>query len=250
MDKKPTIVQKVGARPADVNRVDAYEPWEEITRNEPALSSITEPPTLSMVTGPGPALAAVRPEDSDLTTNAGTGGEAMGQRIIITGRVLDEDGQPVPGALIEIWQANAAGRYTHKLDSWNAPLDPNFVGKGRCLSNEQGVYRFLTVRPGAYPWKVETNEWRPAHIHLSVIGPSLASRLVTQLYFRDDPHFPLDSIFQGLPEDERPRVICQYDHSLTEPDWAMGYRLDIVLRGPFATPAIDDGDDENEGAPP
>ena len=240
MNKKPIVTEEGGPQQPDPARVDAYEPWEEITRNEPALSSIAVPLSLSMVTGPVPALSAVRPEDSDLTTNAGTGGQAMGQRIIITGRVLDEDGQPVPGALIEIWQANAAGRYTHELDSWNAPLDPNFVGRGRCFSDEQGVYRFLTIRPGAYPWKVETNEWRPAHIHLSIMGTSLASRLVTQVYFRDDPHFPLDSIFQGLSEAERDRVICEYDHSLTEPDWAMGYRFDIVLRGPFATPMIDD----------
>ena len=240
MNKRPTMNEETGPRRADPTRNGAYEPWEELTRNEPALSGIDAPLTLSTITGPGPALGAARPEDSDLTTNAGTGGEAMGQRIIVTGRVLDAEGKPVPGALIEIWQANAAGRYTHELDSWNAPLDPNFLGKGRCLSDERGVYRFLTVRPGAYPWKVETNEWRPGHIHLSVMGPSLASRLVTQLYFRDDPHFPLDSIFQGLAEEERDRVICEYDHSLTEPDWAMGYRFDIVLRGPFATPVIDD----------
>jgi protocatechuate 3,4-dioxygenase beta subunit len=225
-------------------RVDAYEPWEEVTRNEPNLSSIGAPLTLSVMTGPGPALSAILPDDSDLTTNAGTGQEALGQRIIVTGRILNEHGEPVPNVLIEIWQANAAGRYTHELDSWNAPLDPNFVGRGRCLSNEQGIYRFLTVRPGAYPWKVETNEWRPAHIHLSLIGPSLASRLVTQLYFADDPHFPLDSIFQAMPEEERGRVICQYDHSLTERDWAMGYRLDIVLRGPNATPFETDHDHE------
>jgi protocatechuate 3,4-dioxygenase, beta subunit len=234
--RKPTKRQGTGNEQGDPMRINPYEPWEDVTRNEPALSSIEEPLTLSILTGPGPALSAVRPEESDLTTNAGTGQEAMGQRIIITGRVVDEAGNPVPGVLIEIWQANAAGRYTHELDSWNAPIDPNFVGKGRCLTDEHGVYRFLTVRPGAYPWKVETNEWRPAHIHLSLMGPSLASRLVTQLYFADDPHFPLDSIFQALSEEERSRVICQYDHSLTERDWAMGYRFDVVLRGPFATP--------------
>jgi protocatechuate 3,4-dioxygenase, beta subunit len=231
-----------GGAHGSATRVDAYEPWEHVTRNEPALSSIAEPLTLSLLTGPGPVLSAVRPEESDLTTNAGTGHAAMGQRILITGRVVDESNEPVPGVLIEIWQANAAGRYTHSLDSWNAPLDPNFVGKGRCVTDAHGVYRFLTVRPGAYPWKVETNEWRPAHIHLSLMGPSLASRLVTQLYFADDPHFPLDSIFQALPEGERARVICQYDHKLTERDWAMGYRFDVVLRGPFSTPFEPQGD--------
>ena len=227
---------------SDPMRIDAYEAWEDVTRNEPALSSIAVPLTLSVLTGPGPVLGSVRPEESDLTTNAGTGQAALGQRIIITGRVVDEDGKPMPGVLIEIWQANAAGRYTHDLDSWNAPLDPNFVGRGRCLTDARGIYRFVTVRPGAYPWKIETNEWRPAHIHLSLMGQSLASRLVTQLYFADDPHFPLDSIFQALPEEERAGVICQYDHSLTERDWAMGYRFEVVLRGPFPTPLEPDGD--------
>lgn len=228
-------------------RVDAYEEWEDVTRNEPNLSSIGHPLTLSVLTGPGPALSAILPDDSDLTTNAGTGQEAMGQRIIVTGRILDENGEPVPNVLIDIWQANAAGRYIHDLDSWNAPLDPNFVGRGRCFSNEHGVYRFLTIRPGAYPWKVETNEWRPAHIHLSIMGPSIASRLVTQLYFADDPHFPLDSIFQALPEEDRERVICQYDHNLTERDWAMGYRFNIVLRGTNATPFETDDHDQQGG---
>jgi protocatechuate 3,4-dioxygenase beta subunit len=244
MTEQRAKTEAIGDGQATSTRTDPYEPWEEITRNEPALSSIDEPLTLSEVTSPGPALGAVRPEDSDLTTNAGTGQEAMGQRIIITGRVVDEQGNPVPGVLIEIWQANAAGRYTHDLDSWNAPLDPNFLGKGSCLSDEQGIYRFLTIRPGAYPWKVETNEWRPAHIHLSLMGPSLTSRLVTQLYFPDDPLFPLDSIFQALPEEERPRVICEYDHNLTERDWAMGYRFDIVLRGAYATPFEEDHNHE------
>lgn len=217
-------------------RIDAYQPWEELNRNEPHFSGIRESFTISELTSAGPALSKVRTEDNDLTTNSGTGKEAVGQRITITGKVTDEDGTPVSGALIEIWQANAAGRYTHELDSWNAPLDPNFKGYGNCITDEDGNYRFTTVRPGAYPWKVETNEWRPAHIHLSIMGPTLSSRLVTQIYFSDDPLFELDSIFQGLSEELRSRVICQYDHSLTERDWAMGYRFDIVLRGTKATP--------------
>ncbi len=218
----------------------AYEPWEEVTRNQPSLSEVDEPLTLSELTSPGPVLSAARPEDNDLTTNAGTGQEAIGQRIIIAGRVLDEHGEAVPGVLIEIWQANAAGRYTHELDSWRGPLDPNFLGKGSCVSDEQGWYRFLTIKPGAYPWKDETNEWRPAHIHLSVMAPSLAARLVTQLYFPGDPLFPLDSIFQAIPEEARERVICRYDHDLTERGWAMGFRFDIVLRGSRATPSEPD----------
>lgn len=221
-----------------------YEAWEEVTRNEPHLSSIDEPLTLSELTSPFAALGSVKPEESDLTTNTGIGGEAIGQRVVITGRVLDQNGNPIPGVLIEIWQANAAGRYAHELDSWRGPLDPNFVGRGRCMSDEQGVYRFLTIRPGGYPWRDDTNEWRPAHIHLSVMGPSIVSRMVTQLYFPGDPLFPLDTIFQALSEADRERVVCRYDHELTEPGWAMGFRFDIVLRGSQATPFETDYDRE------
>lgn len=223
-----------------------YEAWEEVTRNEPHLSSIDEPLTLSELTSPIAALNPVSPEESDLTTNAGTGGEAIGQRVIITGRVLDENGEPIPGVLIEIWQANAAGRYNHELDSWRGPLDPNFVGRGRCMSDEQGVYRFLTIRPGGYPWRDDTNEWRPAHIHLSVMGPSIVSRMVTQLYFPGDPLFPLDTIFQSIPEADQERVVCRYEHDITEPGWAMGFRFDIVLRGSQATPFETDHDHEGD----
>lgn len=246
MTSDPTRTQEQGAEGVGAGRVPAYEEWEDVTRNEPRLSSVQEPLTLSMLTGPGPGLRAVRPEESDLTRNSGTDGEAIGQRIIISGRTLDETGAPIPGVVIEIWQANAAGRYAHELDSWSAPTDPNFLGRGRCVSDEDGEYQFVTIRPGAYPWKIETNEWRPAHIHLSIMGPSLAQRLVTQVYFRDDPHFGADSIFGALSEDERDRVILEYDHSLTQPDWAMGYRFDIILRGPLATPAVDDTGDAGD----
>ena len=224
----------------------AYQPWEEITRNEPKLSGIQGLLTLSSLTSPGPALSVVLPDDDDLTTNAGTGQEAIGQRIIVAGRVLDAEGAPVPDVLIEIWQANAAGRYTHELDSWRGPLDPNFKGTGRCTTNAQGEYRFLTIRPGGYPWKDETNEWRPAHIHLSFMGPSLATRLVTQMYVPGDPLFPLDTIFQSIPEGARERAICRYDHGLTEPGWAMGFRFDVVLNGAQATP-FEAGDHAHQG---
>jgi protocatechuate 3,4-dioxygenase beta subunit len=195
------------------------------------------PLTLSELTGPGPAISAVTPEDADLTRNAGTGGEAIGQRIIVTGRVLDERGVPVPDTLVEVWQANAAGRYVHKRDQWPGPLDPNFLGIGRCLTDEQGVYRFLTVRPGAYPWGNHPNAWRPAHIHFSLFGPSVRSRLVTQMYFADDPLHALDPILSSVPtEAARARLIAAYDHDVTEPEWALGWRWDIVLRGAEATP--------------
>jgi len=214
-----------------------YEAYQSTRRRAPMLPLIEVPLTLSELTGPGPAISAITPEDSDLTRNAGTGGEAIGQRIIVTGRVLDDGGTPVPNTLLEIWQANAAGRYLHKRDQWPGPLDPNFLGMGRCLTNEEGIYRFLTIRPGAYPWKNHSNAWRPSHIHFSVFGPAMVSRLVTQMYFPDDPLHVLDPIMNSVPtEDACKRLIALYDHSVTEPEWALGYRWDIVVRGEHATP--------------
>ena len=214
-----------------------YEAYQSTRRRAPMLPLIEVPLTLSEMTGPGPAISVITPGDADLTRNAGTGGEAIGQRIIVTGRVLDDRGTPVPNTLLEIWQANAAGRYLHKRDQWPGPLDPNFLGMGRCLTNEEGIYRFLTIRPGAYPWKNDPNAWRPAHIHFSVFGPAMVSRLVTQMYFPDDPLHKLDPIMNAVPtEDARKRLIAQYDHSVTEQEWALGYRWDIVVRGAHATP--------------
>jgi protocatechuate 3,4-dioxygenase, beta subunit len=213
-----------------------YEAYQSTRRRAPSLPLVEVPLTLSELTGPGPAISAVTPEDADLTRNAGTGGEAIGQRIIVTGRVLDERGAPIPNTLLEIWQANAAGRYLHRRDQWPGPLDPNFLGMGRCLTDEAGVYRFLTVRPGAYPWRNQPNAWRPAHIHFSLFGPSTLSRLITQMYFPDDPLLPLDPIFNSVPTDKaRARMIAAYDHEVTEEEWALGWRWDIVLGGPDAT---------------
>lgn len=217
-----------------------YAAYQSTRRRAPGLPLIEVPLTLSELTGPGPAVSAVTPEDADLTRNAGTGGEAIGQRIIVTGRVLDQDGLPVPNTLLEVWQANAAGRYLHKRDQWPAPLDPNFLGMGRCLTDANGTYRFLTVRPGAYPWTNHPNAWRPAHIHFSLFGPATVSRLVTQMYFPDDPLHALDPIFNSAPtEGARTSMVAAYDHAVTEPEWALGYRWDIVLRGPDATPFED-----------
>ena len=213
-----------------------YAAYRSTLRRSPALPLIDIPLTLTEVTGPGPAISEVPPEDADLTRNAGTGGEALGQRIIVTGQVLDEHGAPVPGTLIEVWQANAAGRYLHRSDTWPAPLDPNFLGMGRCLTDAGGRYRFLSVRPGAYPWGNHPNAWRPAHIHFSVFGPSSRARLVTQMYFPDDPLIPLDPIFNAVPQAAAGRLIASYAHDVTEHEWALGYRFDIVLRGPDATP--------------
>src|SRR5579885_1693285 len=160
-----------------------YEAYQSTRRRAPLLPLIEVPLTLSELTGPGPAISAITPEDADLTRNAGTGGEALGQRIVVTGRVLDDQGHPVPNTLLEIWQANAAGRYLHKRDQWPGRLDPNFLGMGRCLTNAEGVYRLLTIRPGAYPGLNHANAWRPAHIHFSLFGLSRLSRLVKQMYF-------------------------------------------------------------------
>jgi len=221
-----------------------YEAYQSTRRRAPLLPLIEVPLTLSELTGPGAVISAITPEDADLTRNAGTGGDAIGQRIIVTGRVLDDHGTPVPNTLLEIWQANAAGRYLHKRDQWPGPLDPNFLGMGRCLTNEEGIYRFLTIRPGAYPWKNHANAWRPAHIHFSVFGPTMLSRLVTQMYFQDDPLHPLDPVMNAVPtEAARKRLIALYDHSVTEEEWALGYRWDIVVRGAYATPFESKGDE-------
>ena len=214
-----------------------YEAYQSTRHRAPTLPLIEIPLTISELTGPGPVISAVTPEDADLTRNAGTGGEAIGQRIIVTGRVLDDLGNPLPDTLLEIWQANASGRYLHKRDQWPGPLDPNFLGMGRCLTIEDGVYRFLTIRPGAYPWKNHINAWRPAHIHFSLFGSSMLSRLVTQMYFPDDPLHNIDPILNGVPTtNARERLIASYDHNMTEPEWALGYRWDIVVHGPHATP--------------
>jgi protocatechuate 3,4-dioxygenase beta subunit len=214
-----------------------YEAYRSTARRSPRRPLIEIPRTLTELTGPGPAVSAVTPEDSDLTRNAGTGGEAIGQRIIVTGRVLDEQGGPVARTLVEVWQANPAGRYIHPVDNWPGPLDPNFLGIGRCLTDAQGVYRFLTIRPGAYPWQNHENAWRPAHIHFSVFGPASVSRLITQMYFPDDPLLATDPVLQAVPtEAARARLIASYAHEVTEPQWALGYRWDIVLSGAAGTP--------------
>ena len=193
--------------------------------------------TLSEITGPLFSDIQLEPGENDLTRDPATGKEAMGERIIVVGRVLDEDERPVPNSLIEIWQANAAGRYHHPVDQHNAPLDPNFTGAGRCVTNDKGEYRYLTIKPGAYPWLNHTNAWRPAHIHLSLFGPSFVTRLVTQMFFPNDPLIPLDPILNSVPTKEgRQRLISAYDHNVTEPEFALGYRFDVVLRGRRATP--------------
>lgn len=192
--------------------------------------------SLSELTGPVYGHDSLAPLDHDLTKNGAKNGEALGERIVVTGRVLDELGRPQPNALIEIWQANAAGRYIHKADQHDAPIDPNFFGGGRTVTDAEGRYTFLTIKPGAYPWPNHTNAWRPNHIHLSLFGPTFASRLVTQMYFPGDPLLALDPIFLGTPEGARDRLVADFSLDVTQEGFALGYVFDIVLRGPKETP--------------
>jgi protocatechuate 3,4-dioxygenase, beta subunit len=200
----------------------------------PRRAPITLPHGLTEITGPLLGAERVTPADADLTTRHA--GEPLGERIIVTGRVLDSGGRPVPDTLIEIWQANAAGRYAHRVDDHPAPLDPNFDGAGRCMTDSLGRYRFVTIKPGAYPWQNHLNAWRPQHIHFSLFGRAFTQRLITQMYFPGDPLFAQDPIFNSVPDPKaRERMICAFDLALTEPEWALGYRFDIVLRGPQAS---------------
>jgi protocatechuate 3,4-dioxygenase beta subunit len=219
-----------------------FERYASTIRRAPAQPLLDLPATLSELTGPGPALADITADDVDLTSNASADGVAIGERIIVTGRILDAHLRPVRRAVVEIWQANAAGRYAHEQDDHDAPLDPNFIGAGWCITDEEGSYRFTTIKPGAYPWRNHPNAWRPAHIHFSIFGPSYTSRLVTQMYFPGDPLQALDPIMHSVPEASRSRLIARYDHEITQEEWALGYRFDIVLGGPRATPP--DPDDE------
>ena len=194
-----------------------------------------EPEWFHRLAGPAFGRIPVRPGDADLTRQHS--GEPLGERIIISGRVLDSDGRPVRRTLVEVWQANAAGRYIDAADDHPAPLDANFTGAGRCLTDDRGRYRFVTVKPGAYPWKNHENAWRPAHVHFSVFGPELGSRLVTQMYFPGDPLQRRDPILNSIPDPRgRRALIAAFDLATTEPQWALGYRWDIVLRGRSATP--------------
>jgi protocatechuate 3,4-dioxygenase beta subunit len=212
-----------------------YEPYKSTVRRAPSKPLIFLPHTLSEVTGPVYGHDAIGETDNDLTRQHP--GEPLGERIIVTGRVLDSNDRPVPNALIEIWQANAAGRYVHARDQHPAPLDPNFTGAGRTMTDESGGYRFVTIKPGAYPWLNHYNAWRPAHIHLSIFGRAFLTRLVTQMYFPGDPLFAYDPIFQSIPDEKaRQRLISRFDVETTQPQWALGYKFDIVLRGPEAAP--------------
>jgi protocatechuate 3,4-dioxygenase, beta subunit len=193
------------------------------------------PHTLSELSGPVFGPHDVGELDNDLTRQHAD--EPLGERIVVTGRVLESDGRPVRNALIEIWQTNAAGRYAHDGDRHPAPLDPNFTGAGRCLTDDDGRYRFVTVKPGAYPWRNHPNAWRPAHIHFSLFGRAFVDRLVTQMYFPGDPLFQFDPIFKSVRDPQaRERMVARFDLERTEPEWALGYQFDVVLGGSRATP--------------
>ncbi|HZS63531.1 MAG TPA: protocatechuate 3,4-dioxygenase subunit beta [Xanthobacteraceae bacterium] len=208
--------------------------YKSSIKRTPSKPLILAPHTLSELTGPVFGHDAVRDGDADLTRQHKS--EPLGERIIVQGRVLDEDGRPVPHTLVEIWQANAAGRYVHVVDQHPAPLDPNFTGAGRAVTDAEGRYKFVTVKPGAYPWGNHDNAWRPAHIHFSMFGHSFLSRLVTQMYFPGDPLIPLDPIYNAVPAEAAKRMISSFDLESTVPNWALGYRFDIVLRGRNQTP--------------
>ncbi|HZZ97688.1 MAG TPA: protocatechuate 3,4-dioxygenase subunit beta [Jatrophihabitantaceae bacterium] len=201
------------------------------------------PHRLTEVTGPVFGDDRVQPGDDDLTQ--WDGGEALGQRIIVHGRVLDSGGRAIPNSLIEVWQANTGGRYRHVNDQWPAPLDPHFDGLGRTVTDGDGRYQFTTIRPGAYPWRNHHNAWRPAHIHFSLFGHAFTQRLVTQMYFPEDPLFFQDPIFNSVPdENARARMISSYDHEVTTDHWALGFKFDIVLRGRDQTPFESEPDDD------
>ncbi|RVT96354.1 protocatechuate 3,4-dioxygenase subunit beta [Rhodovarius crocodyli] len=202
-------------------------------KRHPDQAPVRIPHTLTETSAPRFTSSAY-PEHLDMSRHNGR--EAMGERIIIAGRVTDEDGRPQPGVMLEVWQANAAGRYQLDRDQHDAPLDPNFSGQARVFTDADGNWSITTIRPGAYPWRNHHNAWRPVHVHFGLHGAGFAQRLVTQMYFPGDPLLALDPIYQGVPEGARERLVAKFDLDVTRPEYALGYRFDMVLRGRLATP--------------
>jgi protocatechuate 3,4-dioxygenase beta subunit len=212
-----------------------YPAYRSSVKRAPTKPLVLLPHTKTEMTGPVFGHSLITDADSDLTKQHSGG--PLGERIIVSGRVLDDDGHAVRGALVEVWQANAAGRYLHKVDQHGAPLDPNFSGCGRVITDEEGRYRFVSIKPGAYPWGNHDNAWRPQHIHFSLFGAGLLTRLVTQMYFPGDPLLEFDPVFNSIADEKaRRRLISKFDWETTEPSHALGYRFDIVLRGREQTP--------------
>ncbi|HEX7970435.1 MAG TPA: protocatechuate 3,4-dioxygenase subunit beta [Stellaceae bacterium] len=209
--------------------------YKSTVKRAPTQKLVRIEHTLSEVTGPSFADGWTGPDKADLTRQGK--GEPIGSRMIVAGRVLDEQGRAVAGTLVELWQANAAGRYQHEMDQHDAPLDPNFTGAGHVVTNDQGEYQFVTLVPGAYPWRNTPNAWRAQHLHFSVFGPAFATRIITQMFFPGDPLLEYDPIFHSIADEAaRDRLVSRYDPGLSVAEWALGYRFDIVLRGRAATP--------------
>lgn len=213
-----------------------YPAYQSTIHRAPLRQLLPIKANLSERTGPVFGLDSISPLDNDLTKNGRKNGEPLGERIVVAGRIIDQNGQPIRNTLVEIWQANACGRYIHKVDQHDAPLDPNFLGGGRALTDDEGRYKFYSIKPGAYPWGNHHNAWRPNHIHFSLFGPNISTRLVTQMYFPGDPLLQYDPIYLGIPEKNRASMISKFTLDLTEPNFALGYEFDIVLRGYQANP--------------
>jgi protocatechuate 3,4-dioxygenase beta subunit len=226
----------------DVDPPYLYPDYVGTRLRAPKNPLVALPSHLTELSRPLLGQSRVTGADHDLTSQHE--GEPQGQRIIVHGRVLGPDGRPVRNSLVEVWQANAGGRYRHDLDSHPAPLDPNFSGAGRCMTDDEGRYRFVTIRPGSYPWKNHANAWRPAHIHFSLFGRNFTQRLITQMYFPDDPLFGQDPIFNSIPDPAvRERLISRFDLSTTVPEWALAFAWDVRLGGRSATPLEEEDDD-------
>lgn len=217
----------------------SFTPYRSSTLRHPTKEPRQADPEGAELLAPVFGHCDVDPIEADLTIQHG--GVPIGERIVVQGRVVDGDGRPVRRQLVEVWQANAGGRYIHQRDQHPSPVDPNFTGVGRCLTDDDGGYRFVTIRPGAYPWRNHRNAWRPAHIHFSLFGTQFTQRLVTQMYFPGDPLFALDPIYQSITDPaDRERLVAAYDHDLSEHEWLLGYRWDIVLTGTHRTPLDED----------
>lgn len=249
LDAQATISREIAdiqatdgaAEPLLQPRID-FPPYRSSLLRHPTRAAWHADPEELELLAPVFGQRDVDPLEADLTI--GGRGEPIGERIRISGRVLDGDGRPVRRQLVEIWQANAAGRYVHKRDQHPAPLDPNFTGAGRALTDDDGCYEFTSIKPGPYPWGNHRNAWRPAHVHFSLFGTEFTQRMITQMYFPGDPLFPLDPILQSITDQSaRDRLVATYDHQLSEHEWILGYRWDIVLTGTHATRMEQEHDD-------